>query len=302
MPFGFNTNWMEMNDSCGGSSTPFFAFQWSLNMALYITPSGRLYDSNLGRFLSRDPVPNATMVNNSAKGAALGQWQNSPFAGVVANAPVPGQGPPNPYIYAQSNPVNAVDPTGLQPRGVTVTITPVLPTIGGTSGSCEINAGGRTIATAVAGRHYTLTSGEVQQTEGEAWETEFTSNPSKYVQLQTFASSTLRGNQENVQLCGNLSFDISIQSSRDMRVKVEYLLLTSQSGTHIGGYPVITSPSHSTLNRTKTITVNPNLQLQTNTRVALPSVIGAYGIVDNAQSGSVVQAFVVGVKVSCVSQ
>lgn len=83
-------------------------------MALYITPSGRLYDSEIGRFLSRDPVPNATMVNSSAQGAALGQWQTSPFADVIANAPIPAQGPPNPYLFARSNPIGATDPTGLQ--------------------------------------------------------------------------------------------------------------------------------------------------------------------------------------------
>jgi RHS repeat-associated protein len=63
---GFQSNWIQMKDSGG---------------TLYLTPSGRVYDTRIGRFLQKDPA-----------GSFL-----------------------NPYDYALQNPLRNVDPAG---RGV----------------------------------------------------------------------------------------------------------------------------------------------------------------------------------------
>jgi len=99
---GFSPNWMELKDSSG---------------RFVISPT-RIYDKEAGRYLSRDPVASAAAVNASTPGNALGKWKNTAFGQVVAAEPVPGQGPPNPYLYLQSNPLGQSDPTGLQ--GATV--------------------------------------------------------------------------------------------------------------------------------------------------------------------------------------
>ncbi len=64
--FAFHPNWIQLKDGGG---------------RFYITPGGRIYDTVIGRFLSRDPL-----------------------AGLAGG-----------YDYALANPVTNVDPTGLQP-------------------------------------------------------------------------------------------------------------------------------------------------------------------------------------------
>jgi len=96
--FGFNPNWIELKDSGG---------------RFVISPT-RIYDKDTGRYLTRDPVAGAAPVNASAPGNALGKWKNTAFEPVVAAEPVPGQGPPNPYLYLRGNPLLGAGAAGLQ--------------------------------------------------------------------------------------------------------------------------------------------------------------------------------------------
>ena len=94
--FGFNANWMELKDSEG---------------KLALSPT-RLYDKATGRFLSRDPLPDAAMLANGAAGNALGQWVNSPYEGILQIASAEGAAS-GPYPFAKNNPLCFEDATGL---------------------------------------------------------------------------------------------------------------------------------------------------------------------------------------------
>ena len=83
----------------------------------FVLSPTRIYDKETGRYLSRDPVSNAGAVNASAPGNALGKWQNTPLEDVMGAEPVPGQGPPNPYLYLARNPLSGTDATGLEDQG-----------------------------------------------------------------------------------------------------------------------------------------------------------------------------------------
>ncbi len=80
---GFHSNWMEMKDSGGN---------------LCLTPSGRVYDTRIGRFLQRDPVGDPAWVAMHT-GAPVRPPKAEPWKRT--------------YGFAESNPLTAADPSGL---------------------------------------------------------------------------------------------------------------------------------------------------------------------------------------------
>jgi hypothetical protein len=77
-----------------------------------LSPS-RVYDPELGRFLQRDPFPNALKVAQSAPGNGLGIFARTIFEPIFRRYALQDLGGTNLFNYARANPIMWVDPTGL---------------------------------------------------------------------------------------------------------------------------------------------------------------------------------------------
>ncbi|MGH9436918.1 MAG: NucA/NucB deoxyribonuclease domain-containing protein [Terriglobia bacterium] len=77
----------------------------------------QVYDQETGRFLQRDPAPEASRVAKSARGRALGQWQGTGLEGDILRCE--DNKANNAYAYCDSDPVNKVDATGMAFDSVT---------------------------------------------------------------------------------------------------------------------------------------------------------------------------------------